>query len=84
MSWKTNKNGKMSRIQRCSNCGKKLEPICQIGSDPENWNWTECDYCFEPICRDCAEINTELRGLWICVTCLQDPKLRTKHTNGIL
>jgi hypothetical protein len=67
--WKTRKNGKLSAIQHCSECGKRLEPDMIIGKEPDDWLWLECDYCFEPICEKCSDsFFDEYR---LCVTCLQ-------------
>ena len=72
MTWKTRKNGKLSAIQHCDECKKRLEPIFKCDSDPKDWMWLECDICQEPICGGCSDLIGD--NYRVCVTCLQDPK----------
>ena len=74
MAWKIRQNGRQSAIQKCSECEIKLEPIFKAGHDPEDWFFTECDSCQEPVCEKCSDLIDDLR---FCLTCLQDKNTKT-------
>ena len=60
--------------QKCSECDTALEPMWK--DDPrraDTWFWTECEFCSEPICENCADATKE--GL-VCLSCLQTPRIR--------
>lgn len=78
MSWELRKNGKLSAIQHCSECGEKLEPIFKSDKEPDTWFWLECDACQEPICTKCSDFDDSKSYGWrVCVTCLQDQMLKS-------
>ena len=78
MSWKTRKNGKLSAIQHCTECQKRLSPIFKPKSDADDWLWLECEFCKEPICENCSDLIDD--NYRVCLTCLQD---RTNHDGEV-
>ena len=78
MSWRTRKNGRLSAIQNCTECGIRLEPIFKCDRDPEYWHWTECEICSEPYCEDCSDYEDD-KDRRICIDCLQDEHHRNKR-----
>lgn len=90
--WRTRKQKhgegpKLSSIQYCEICGKRLKPAMKITKDPENWIWLECDSCMEPICEECSDIvlkvpKEPIDEMWhvrICVTCMNDPHIENRY-----
>ena len=77
MPWKKTKNGNVSKIQHCKDCGVRLEPDFIAGDNAGNWFWPECEGqevlhhagCWEPVCRDCSEEISE-DGWRACNECL--------------
>lgn len=57
--------------QKCDECGDLLEPIFKATRKAEDWFWTECEKCGEPICEGCSDVDSE--GVRICVTCASVP-----------
>lgn len=74
MSWNIKKNGKLRKAQFCSECGKGIEPLMIIGTDPEDWCWPQCDGCLEPICDKCSDL--EDTGERFCIYCLTDQMIK--------
>ncbi len=58
-------NGKYSKIQKCE-CGKRVNPLMEIGDEPDDWLWPECQECGEVVCQECqCDHNDEI----YCPTC---------------
>ena len=66
MGWRYTKNGNVSRIQHCKDCGGRVEPIHSDGRNTEYWIWQICEGyyahwipdsagCGTPVCGDCSE-----------------------------
>ena len=59
-------------IIKCSECGKKLEPIFKAGRTQEDWCYRECDTCLEYVCESCSD---EDEGIVICITCIHQSRI---------
>jgi len=66
MGWRYTKNGNLSKIQNCNECGVRLEPIFIDGPNTDHWFWEICEGyyahwipdsagCGMPVCGDCSE-----------------------------
>ena len=76
---RTHPNGKAHSKQVCEECGKAVEPIFK--GDPksaETWFWPECDTCMSIVCSECSDLD-EVTGLWTCITCLTQQKIRSTN-----
>ena len=49
----TRKNGKLSKVQHCTDCGCRIEPLMIIGNEPDEWLWPFCYNCDDMVCPDC-------------------------------
>ena len=67
MAWNYTKNGNISKIQHCNECGVRVQPMITIENlKPDNWFWQVCEGhmahwipgstgCLEIVCSDCSE-----------------------------
>tara|TARA_R100000808_G_scaffold298_3_gene1731 strand:+ start:1309 stop:1632 length:324 start_codon:yes stop_codon:yes gene_type:complete len=70
MGWRYTKNGNLSKIQHCKDCGVRVEPIFIDGTrNADHWFFPVCQGdevylndlgqcaigCQEPVCDECSE-----------------------------
>ncbi len=67
-------NGKYSAIQKCE-CGAKVYPLMVIGNEPDDWVWSCCIICDEPVCELCG---CEHKNELYCITCYGGIALKGK------